>query len=88
MGFTNQQERELLAHIQSASNPHRTTFTQTGINTTDDLIEGHTNKFSTPYTIDPEIKNNLEERYGIDINLYRASTTEVFNLIFDLLNRG
>jgi len=88
MSFTVQQEREILTHIKSLNNPHQITTSQVGLNTSDELVEGRTNKFAAPYTIDPHIKEVLEQRYGIVIDLDSASTTEVFNLIFELLYRG
>jgi hypothetical protein len=88
MSLTNQQEHEILAHISNNQNPHNDTMSQLGIKTSDDIVEGIINKFAIPYSLDPAIQLALENKYGIPINLYKASTSEVFNLIFDLLSRG
>jgi len=88
MSFSSQQERAILAHVSNSNNPHQITSSQVGINNTDDMVEGAENLFSAPYTLDPVLKEALEQKFNIEIDLHEASTTEVFNLIFDLIYRG
>lgn len=46
MALTPEQEAELLAHLNNINNPHITTFTQSGLRSTDDLPEGEYNFYS------------------------------------------
>ena len=88
MSFTNQEERQLLAHLENKGNPHVLTPSQIGIKNSDDIVEGKTNKYALPYTMPANIKQNLID-FGFipaDFNTANMSTTQVFDLLFKIVS--
>jgi len=86
MAFTNNEERQILAHINSKGNPHSVTSSHIGLKTTDDLTEGKTNKYALLYTMPPELKQQLlDAGYTLPDNLSNLSVIQVFDILFKLL---
>jgi hypothetical protein len=86
MSLSSLEERQILAHLKNRNNPHALTSTHIGIKTSDSITEGTVNKFALPYTLPEDLKQDLRNAgYSIPDNTTNMSTTQVFDLIFNLL---
>ena len=89
MALTPTQEKQVVIHLTSKSNPHAVTYTQTGVRSTDDLLEGNINKFQHLYTVPPVIKQQLlDAGFSLPVTTTDLSFEDTMTFLFDLIIQG